>query len=310
MQQVADDVANFFSGKALRGIHCLPDALTPFLAAVEAGERVDMQIGLFQCKLREIFEQGRIFMDAQAAHLAPFVSAMTLLAKNEKNQWEGIAPFFGHGKTDESEISLEREDVQHFLIGTLEKGMAHRAKEMLGYSHYFVSAVRDDRYVHIVTEASNPNKIGYLLNDEALKKDTWTVEPFVTHRLSPDIQAYLSLAESLNREREKYGATDGIPSVPFNEAQFQQLTQNAYSEGWLIYERHKGLHPPRAFPADSPAPDPEIVEAEKHSIFARASDQLLKEKITHLNGNALINLITGFLYKGRDDAWKKDVLGR
>jgi len=298
-----------FRGKALRAIHTLPDTLTPFLNSVGVRERIKIHADYFTAMLREFFAQGKSFMDRQASDLPPFVPAETLLADHEAHQWEGNIPQFDACKNS-GLLELDLDEVHHYLIGSLEKGMAFRAEEMGGYSYYYATARTGDSFMDLLVSTKSRKALMNHLN----KDEPVPLEPFLIHRLSPEVQQYLLMSDQLIEWRKEIEPDEDVPipahlapSVTLTAPQYHRMVGTAFSEGRAMFDGYKDLHPPYS-PSQDLVPDGAAADggevAAEDCVFNMACKALDEHGKVSLSGNALRSIVRTLLTTGRHRAWK------
>lgn len=273
---------------------------------MQTEERIRIEVDRFSCMLREMFAQGKLFVDRQAEALPPFDSADSLLAHNGPYQWEGATPRFDTCVTGPV-LDLDPDEAHHYLLGSMEKGMALRAEEAEGYPYHFATASDGDSFTDLLTDATSERSFLYHLN----KGEPRPLEPLFIHRLSPAVQEYLRISDQLIEWRSdiepdpsKEIPLHRVPTVAFNSVRYHAMIRDAYAEGRLMFDRYADRYPP--FPkdilpvegGDSSGGKPEAC------VFSQACDILEQKGEVHLGGTALRAIIRTLLTTGRGRAWK------
>jgi len=276
-------------GCAMKSHHAMtpPPDLDAFLTKTLSGEKIRIRKENFQNAMSLLASEGKKIVDAHAMTLPQFRSAADFVV--EKDMHFCADPRELQYGCKAQEIVMSGSLLTRHMISAVIKGIDHRIYETSDYSFYFASAVHESgEIINFLVNAKEQCSI-----TEAIKKYRIPLRKLFQHRLSPDVQAFCSMMNSMR------GAPDNVEISPeaqlephndeatFPPKYYRKLLRDLRAEGERIYALHKDTYPP-APPAAAEAAldaDEEMSGAWKKTAKALDNERpitLIYEDLQHI----------------------------
>lgn len=225
-----------FNEAAVRCVHRIRDSLNDLFSRLRdhPSDAIPLDIHGMQ-RLQESFEaQGAEMIDADAAALAPFVSARTF-ANDAPLEDDKVSLAFPKNRI---KGAFQPVDVLGMAVKRISYGMKKRIEDTRDYSFYFVSGqMVSGKWADLLVDAQNEKEFK---NAFRAKKHHHT-KAKVIHRLSPRLQSVF----------DKAAYPDAV--IHCTRTFLREIAEHARREGRGIYESHrqeyldadngKGKHP-------------------------------------------------------------------